>query len=92
MFLCSVGKGGSTLELMSDNGEVRPVAVGNVIPFRGRLEDVAMPSKQAVRIICQHAGNVAWCTLDEVVPLSPRGGSEWSDKDDSISITSSDED
>ena len=50
VFLCSIGKGGSTLELMSDNGEVRPAAVGNVIPFRGRLEEVAMPSEQAVRI------------------------------------------
>ena len=37
-------------------------------------------------------GNVAWRTLDEVVPLSPHGGSEWSDKADSISLTSSDED
>ena len=92
MFLRSVGRGGSTLELMSDNGEVRPAAVGYLIPFRSRLEDVATPSEQGVRIKCQHAGNVAWRTLDEVVPLSPRGGSEWSDKDDSISITSSDED
>ena len=92
MFLRSVGRGGSTLELMSDNGEVKPVAVGNVIPFHGRLEDVAMPSEQAVRIKRQCAGNVARRTLDEVVPLSPRGGSKWSDKDDSISITSSDED
>ena len=92
MFLHSVGKGGSTLELMLDNGEVRPAAVGNVIPFHGRLEDIATPSEQAVRIKCQCAGNVAWRTLDKVVPLSPRGGSKWSDKDDSISITSSDED
>ena len=92
MFLRSVGRGGSTLELMSDNGEVRPVAVGNVIPFHGRLEDVATPSEQAVRIKRQRAGNVAWCTLDEVVPLSPCSGSEWSDEADSISITSSDGD
>ena len=87
-----MGRGGSTLELMSDNGEIRPMAVGNVIPFCGRLEDVAMPSEQAVRIKCQLAGNVAWRTLDEVVPLSPRRGSEWSDEADSISITSSDGD
>ena len=80
------------MELMSDSGEVRPTAVVNVIPFRGRLEDVAMPSEQTVRIKCQHAGNVTWRTLDEVVPLSPRGGSEWSDEADSVSITSSDED
>ena len=77
---------------MLDNGKVRHAAVGNIIPFCGRLEDVATPSEQAVRIKCQHAGNIAWRTLDEVVPLSPRGGSEWYDKDDSISITSSDED
>ena len=92
VFLRSVGKGGSTLELMSDNVEVRPMAVGYVIPFRGRLEDVAMPSEQAVRVKCQCAGNIAWCTLNEVVPLSPRGGSEWSDKADALSLTSSDED
>ena len=89
MFLRSVGRGGSTLERMSDTGEVRPAAVGNVIPFRGRLEDVATTSEQAVRVKRQHAGNVTWCTLDEVVPLSPCRGSEWSDKADSISITSS---
>ena len=59
MFPRSVGKGGSTLELMSDNGEVRPAAVGNVIPLRGRLEDVAMPSEQAVRVKLHRAGNVA---------------------------------
>ena len=46
----SVGKGGSTLELMADNGQVRPAAIGNVIPFRGRLEDVATHSKLAVRV------------------------------------------
>ena len=92
MFLHSMGKGGSTLELMSDNGEVRPAAVGNIIPFHGRLEDIAMGSEQVVRVKCQRAGNVAWCTLDEVVPLSPRGGSEWSDKADSLSLTSIDED
>ena len=92
MFLRSVGKGGSTLELMSDNGEVRPAAVGNVIPFHGRLEDVATPSEQAVRTKRQRAGNVAWHMLDEVVPLSPCGGSEWSDKADSVSLTSSDGD
>ena len=91
VFLRSIGRGGSTLELMLDNGEVRPAAVGNAIPFCSRLEDVATPSEQAVRIECQCAGNVAWRTLDEVVPLSPRGGREKSDKDDSISITSSDE-
>ena len=90
MFLRSMGRGGSTLELMSDNGEVRPAAAGNVIPFRGRLEDIATPNEQAVHIKRQHAGNIAWCTLDEVVPLSPRGGSEWSDEADSISIISSD--
>ena len=50
MFLRSVGRGGSTLELMSDNGEVRPAAVGNVIPFHGRLEDIATPSEQAVQV------------------------------------------
>ena len=92
MFLRSVGRGGSTLELMSDNGEVRPAAVGNVIPFHGRLEDVATPSEQAVHVKHQHAGNVAWRTLDEVVPLSPRGRSVWSDEADAISITSSDGD
>ena len=92
VFLRSVGKGGSTLELMSNNGEVRPAAVGNVIPFHGRLEDVATPSEQVVRVERQRAGNVAWRTLDEVVPLSPRGGSECSDKADSLSLTSSDED
>ena len=91
-FLRNMGKGGSTLELMSDNGEVRPAAVGNVIPFSGRLEDIAMPSEQAVRVKRQRAGNVAWRTLDEVVPLSPRGGRELSNKDDFISITSSDAD
>ena len=80
------------MELMSDNGEVRPAAVGNVIPFHGRWEDVATPSEQVVRVKHHHAGNVAWCTLDEVVPLSPRGGSKWSDKADSLSLTSSDED
>ena len=37
-------------------------------------------------------GNVAWRMLDEVAPLSPHGGSEWSDKADSLSLTSSDED
>ena len=92
MFLRSVGRGGSTLELMSDNGEVSPAAVGNFIPFHSRLEDIATPSEQAVRVKRQHAGNVAWRTLDEVVPLSPRGGSEWSNEADSISITSSDGD
>ena len=92
MFLRSVGRGGSTLELVSDNGEVRPTAVGNVIPFRSRLEDVATPSEQAVCVKRQHAGNAAWRTLDEVVPLSPRGGSEWSDKADSLFLTSSDGD
>ena len=80
------------MELMSDNGKVRPAAVGNVIPFHGRWEDVAMPSKQAVHVKCQRTGNIAWRTLDEVVPLSPRRGSEWSDKADSLSLTSSDED
>ena len=38
------------MELMSDKGEVRPVAVGNVIPFCGRLEDIATPSDQVVRV------------------------------------------
>ena len=50
MFLHSMGKGGSTLELMSDNGKVRPAAVGNAIPFHGRLEDIAMPSEQVVKV------------------------------------------
>ena len=80
------------MELMSDNGEVRPAAVGNVIPFHSRLEDVVTPSEQVVRIKRQCAGNVAWRTLDEVGPISPHGGSEWSNKADFISITSSDED
>ena len=92
MFLCSVGKGGSTLELMLDNGEVRPTAMGNVIPLSGRLEDVAMPSEQAVRVKRQCTGHIAWHTLDEVVPLSPCGGNKWSNKVDSLSLTSSDGD
>ena len=45
MFLRSVGRGGATLELLSDTGQVRPAAIGNVIPFRGRLEDVATPEE-----------------------------------------------
>ena len=51
MFLHSVGKGGSTMELILDNGEVRPVAVGNVIPFSSRWEDIAMPSEKVVCIM-----------------------------------------
>ena len=78
------------MELMSDNGEVRPAAVSNVIPFHSRLEDVAMPNEQAVRFKRQRAENIAWHTLDEVVPLSPRGGSECSDKADSLSLTRGD--
>ena len=48
MFLKSVGQEGSTIELLANNGEVRSAAISNVIPFRGRLEDVTMPSEQAV--------------------------------------------
>ena len=45
IFLRSVRKGGATLELLADNGEVRPAAIGNVMPFRGGPEDIATPSK-----------------------------------------------
>ena len=47
-FLRSVSQEGSMLELLVDNGEIRPAAIGNVIPFRGKLEDVAMPNEQVV--------------------------------------------
>ena len=45
IFLRSLGKGGATLELLDDNGEVRPAAIGNTILFRGRLEDIPTPSE-----------------------------------------------
>ena len=89
IFLRSVGRGGATLELLADNGEVRPAAIGNVIPFRGRLEDVATPSEQAVRIKRQRVGDGGWATLDQVAPLQPHGGSEWSDSADSLTLSDS---
>ena len=60
IFLRSVGRRGSTLELLADNGEVQSVAIGNLVPFWGRLEDVATPNEQAVRVKHQHAGNGGW--------------------------------
>ena len=45
MLLRSVGPRGATLELLSDTGLVHLAAIGNVIPFRGHLEDVATPKE-----------------------------------------------
>ena len=53
IFLPSVGKGGTTLELLANNFKVRLAAIGNVITICSRLEDVTTPSEKAVHIICQ---------------------------------------
>ena len=47
MCLRIVGREGFMLELLADN-EVRSAAAGNVVPFKGRLEDVTMSNEQAV--------------------------------------------
>ena len=90
MFLSSMGQEGSTLELLANNGEVRSAAIGNVIPFRGRLEDVATPSKQAVRLKHCQAGNGGWATLDQMAPPQPCGDSKWLDSANSLTLFDSD--
>ena len=45
MFLHNVGQGEPTLELLLDTGQVHPAVIGNVIPFRGHLKDVATPEE-----------------------------------------------
>ena len=84
-----MGQGGATLELLADNGEVRPAAIENVIPFSGRWEDVATPGEQAVQVKRRRIGDGGWLTLDQVNPPLPRGGSEWSDSADSDTLSDS---
>ena len=43
--LHSLEKGRATLELLAHNGEVRPVAIGNIILFYGRLSIVHVALK-----------------------------------------------
>ena len=77
--------------MLADNGEVRPAAIENVIPFRGRWEDVATPGKQVMQVKRRRIGDGGWLALDQVDPPLPRGGSEWSDSADSDTLSDSEE-
>ena len=77
------------LELLADNGEVRLVAIGNIQLFRGRLEVVAMPNKQAVQVKHHQAGDGGWAMLDQVALPQLCGGSQWSDSADSLMLSDS---
>ena len=77
--------------MLADNGEVRPAAIENVIPFRGRWEDVATPVQQVVQVKQRRIGDGGWLALDQVDPPLPRCSSEWSDSADSDTLSDSNE-
>ena len=75
---------------MGADGNVRPAAAENVIPYRGRLGDVEVdvPAAKRRRGVPTLSGQVGAGLVDGVCPPTPRGGSEW----DSSSITDSSDD
>ena len=42
MFLCNSGLGGAALELVDAEGRIRAAAVGNIIPYHGRMGNVEL--------------------------------------------------